>query len=78
MMALSYFALSALRKALFPAKHQAEVAEGAFEPFDLSLLRQLPRETDRLAVTEAPRARAHAVNRRTVRPPAVPFNYPNA
>jgi hypothetical protein len=77
MMALTYFALSALRKVLFPAKNQAGVAEEAFRPFDLSQFRHLPRQTDRPALTEARRARAHAANRRTVQPPAVPFNYPN-
>ena len=78
MMALSYFALSAFRKALFPAKNQAGVADEAFRPFDLSQLRHLPRETDWPALSEAGRARAQAANRRTVQSPAVPFNYPNA
>ena len=77
MMALPYFALSALRKTLFPTKNQTVLAEEAFRPFDLSQLQHLPRQTDRPPVTQARRARAHAAQRRRVQPPAVPFNYPN-
>lgn len=60
-----------LRAEANPSK-ATEIPEEEFRPFDFSHLR------DRPTVTETRGARAHAANRPTVQPPAVPFNYPNA
>lgn len=77
-MTFPYFVISALRKSLFPAKPEPVTAEEAFEPFDLSQLRHLPRDPDLQIALEAHRTRAHTPNCPSVHPPAVPFNFPNA
>jgi hypothetical protein len=67
-MILPLTTLEATLKALFRAEKEPEVPEVEFTPFDLSHLREVPRETGRPAFTEPSRVAAY--------PPPVPFNSP--
>lgn len=74
---LPYFVLSAMRKALFPAKNEAAIAGETFKPFDLTHLQYLPRDNDGPPWKEARQVRVPIPNRPAVRRPVVPFIYPN-
>jgi hypothetical protein len=78
MVSIPKFNLAAVLKPLFQVKSLAVVPEPEFTPFDLSQLRDLPRETERAATTAGRGVRPNAAGRPTVYPPAVPFNYPNS
>lgn len=70
-MILPFANLEAVLKALYHGKSQSEIPkEVEFKPFDLSYLKDMPREAGRPGST-----RPGSV---AVFPPPVPFNYPQA
>ena len=67
-MILPFASLETALRALVGQKNQPEVPEPEFTPFDLSHLKEMPKESGRTVVTRPNRVAAY--------PPPVPFNYP--
>jgi hypothetical protein len=78
MTAVPKFNLAAALRPLLQAHNRGVIPEPEFTLFDLSPVRDLPREVEPTAITERGGARPNAARRLKVYPPAVPFNYPNA